>query len=301
MTMTLDTGLIERTDKGFVVRRKGAAYLAKESGVVCENPAAAEADRIYAKFFENPDKQIYLPDQYDLAVAQNLTGKNVIRLGANGYSKLTPERCAAWGIQPGAYEAACFGLLSYMYEALCADFPGVDIRFVNGASNVGIDKVLIQVAQTYNRYQLGHSCPGFMFYVDPDDGVPVYVGATKEQYADAFIRSLNILVACNGGEQAFVHDISAMFRHKRHLIPVNVIRSISTCGGPPAVVDGRVEDAVAAFEQHVHTMTQALYQASDPYLAITRHVTQAASQIARRQLVPSLAFAAIPAQMARQA
>ncbi len=301
MVMSLETGLIERTDKGAIVRKKGSAYLLKERGVFCENPDAPEADRIYAKLFERPDKKIYLPEQYELAVTEVLSGRNVIRLAANGYSDLKPERCRAWGVQHGAYERACFGLLSYMYESLCADYPGVDIRIVHGASACGIDKVLIDVATKYNRSQLGHSCPGFMFYVDPDDGVPVYVGETKEQYADAFIRSADILVACNGGEQAFVHDISAIFRHKKHLIPVNVIRSISSSGGPPAVnLEGKIEDAVAAFEQHVHTMQPEVYAAKDPFLALVRHVSGAASLIARNSLLcPTLAFATVPGQVAR--
>lgn len=301
MTMTLDTGIIERTDKGFVVRRRNAAYLLKEKGVFCENPTAPEAERIYAKLFENAGKKIYMPDEYDMALRDNLCGRNVIRLAANGYSDLKPERCRAWGIQTGSYEEACFGLLCYMYENLCADYPGVDIRIVHGASNCGIDKVLIRLANKYNRGQLGHSCPGFMFYVDPDDGVPVFVGETKDEYADCFIRSLDILVACNGGEQAFVHDIAAIFRHKRHIIPVNVIRSISASGGPPAVnAEGRIEDAVAAFEKHVHTVQPQVYAAKDPFLALAQHVTGAASLIARTSLLcPSLAFATVATQAER--
>lgn len=298
MSMNLDTGIIERTDKGFVVRRRHAAYLLKEQGVFCENPTADDADRIYAKLFENPDKRIYLPDEYELAVREQLTGKNVIRFGANGYSDLSAERCRAFGVKPGAYEEACFGLLSFMYEKLCADFPGVDVRIVHGASNCGIDKVLIRLADKYNRYQLGHSCPGFMFYVDPNDKVPVYVGPTKETYADAFIRSLDILVACNGGEQAFLHDIGATFRHKKHLIPVNVIRSISSTGGPAAInAAGKIEDAVACFEQRVHMVNANVYGAKDPFLALAQHVATSASQIARSELLcPTLAFSTVATQ-----
>lgn len=300
MTMNIDTGIIEVTEKGHIVRRRNAAYLLKESGVFCENPDAPEAERIYAKKFENPAKKIYLPNEYDQAVAEVLKGNNVIRLAANGYSEVGIARCRAWGVQPGAYEEACYGLLCYMYESLCADYPGVDVRIVHGASAVGIDKVLINVANKYNRNQLGHSCPGFMFYVDPNDGVPVYVGENKESYADAFIRSLDILIACNGGEQAFVHDIAAIFRHKRHLVPVNVIRSISTSGGPAAVnADGKIDDAVAAFEQHVHSMHPDVYSATDPFLALTKHVSASVSQVARKTLPARLAFSAVPGQMAR--
>jgi len=302
--MDLKTGIIERCDKGTVVRVQGKGYLLSQPGVVCENPEASEGERIYSKLFADPEKRIYLPGEYDLAVAEVLArgpaAKNVLRVGANGYSDLSLERCRAWGIKPGSYQEACFGLLLSMYEALCRDYPGVDVRFVHGASNVGIDKVLIALANKFERPQLGHSCPGFMFYVDPNDKVPVYCAATKEDYADAFIRSLDVLVACNGGEQAFVHDISSMFRHKRHLIPVNILRSISDNGGPPAVdADGKIVDAVAAFEQHVHMMGHAVYEAADPYIALVSHVCDETSILARRMLSPTLAFSHVAQQLER--
>lgn len=301
MSMNLDTGIIEVTDKGHVVRRRNAAYLLQEQGVFCENPGAPEADRIYAKLFENPGKKIYLPDQYDLAYREVLTGRNVIRFGANGYSDLKPDRCAYFGIEPGAYEEACFGLLKHMYDSLCADYAGVDIRIVHGASNCGIDKVLIRLANQYNRNQLGHSCPGFMFYVDPNDGVPVYVGANKETYADAFIRSLDMLIACNGGEQAFLHDIAATFRHKKHLIPVNVLRAISRSGGPSAIsAGGKIDDAVSAFEHRVHMANTEVRNASNPFIALAEHLSESASTIARTDLLcPALAFANVSAHVAR--
>ncbi len=281
-------GIIERDGEGFVVKVSGKPYLQGMPGVTCENPDASENDRIFVKRFAK--KRIYLPDQYEQAVKENLTGNDVIIIGMNGYSSLTPDQCRAYGVQPGAYEAACEGILMNVCEALEATFQGMHIRFADGASNVGVDKVLIKVARKRNYQHLGHSCPKFMFYVE-DDGDPVYVAETQEAYAGAFIDSLNILIAANGRVQAFEHDIDAVFKKLKHLIPINVLRSISTTGGPPALgPNGKIEDAVAAFEQRVHLANQMIYSSRDPYRSMVSHVCESASAIVRTLISPERAF-----------
>jgi hypothetical protein len=283
-------GTITREGDEFVVRANGGTYLLDQPGVDCENHDAPEGERVYVKRFKN--KRIYLPGEYERAVKENLIGKDVLVIGMNGYSALSVAQCDAWGVQPGAYEAACEGILRATYQSLSEAFPGIDIRFAHGASNMGVDKSIMKVARGLNRGELGHNCPKYMFYVEDDDAA-VYVAASSDEYAEAFIDSLDVLIACNGRAQAFSHDIDAVFKKLKHVIPVNVLRSISTNGGPPAIgPDGRIEDAVAAFEQRVHMVAQQMFVASrDPFADLVVHICEAATSIARQFISPERAFA----------
>jgi hypothetical protein len=284
-------GLITRQPDGsHLVMVKGASYVAALAGVSCINPDEAEAERVYTKTFSK--KPIYMPHEYERAVRENLKGTDVIVLGMNGYSSLTSQKCAEWGVKPGAYEAACAGILESIIIELENAYPGVDIRLAHGASGLGVDGVILAVAAKLNKKQLGHSCPRFMFYVE-DDEVPVYVAKTQADYANSFIDSLAVLIAANGREQAFKHDINAVFDKGRHVIPVNVLKSISTVGGPPAVnADGKIEDAVAYFEQRVHLMYQVFNGTGDHYVDIVNHVVGQVRKISRLLISPERAFSA---------
>lgn len=292
MDILAKEGTIERTGSGFTVRVKGKTYLKGRPGVICENPKAKEAERIYAKTFTR--KRIYMPDEYDRAVREILSGNDVIVLGMNGYSELNDEQCRGWGVRPGAYEQACIGILKAVYTTLTNAFEGVDIRFADGASafdQKGVDWAIIKAARDLNRPHLGHSCPKFMFYVE-DDTDPVYVAETQADYASSFVDSLDILIAANGRMQAFRHDIMAVFEKMKHVIPVNVLKSISTNGGLPAVdADGRIEDAVETFEQRVHMVAQRIvYSSSDPYRSLVGHICEEATGIVRPLISPERAF-----------
>ena len=291
MPKQCNEGSIRRLPDGTVeVSITGKTSLAGMPDVICDNPEDPEDQRIYRKIFS--ETPIYLPDEYDKAVREILrTGNDIIVLGANGYSSLTEEKCQAWGVRHGAYAAACESLLYNMVRFIQDHFPGVDIRFAHGASHMGVDGAIIATANALNRPQLGHSCPKFMFYVE-DNGIPVYVANTQAEYADAFIESLDILVAANGRKQAFQHDIAAAFEKLKHVIPVNVLRSISDTGGPPAIgADGHIEDAVAAFEQRVHMMAMQLgFTTADRWTELVEHLNATTITICRRLLSPARAF-----------
>lgn len=287
----MSDGTIERDGKGCVVTVTGDhAHLLEQPGVICENQDAEPGKRIYTKRFI--DKRVFLPHEYEQAVQELLVGTDVLVLGMNGYSSLTDEQCRAWGVQPGAYEAACEGILRAAYRTLGEGFEGIDVRIVHGASWLGIDGCQIRVAKALNRPQLGHSCPRFMFYVADGDQVPVYVARNQAEYAERFIDSLQILIACNGRAQAFGHDIDAVFKKLKHVIPVNVLKSISTTGGPPAIgPNGKIEDAVAAFEQRVHMVAQQIeHQGSDRFIELVSHICDVTSAIARQTISPERAF-----------
>ena len=292
-------GLIRReSDGSHTVMVKGASYVAALPGVDCVNPQAEEGERIYTKVFKR--KPIFMPHEYERAVQEVLKGPDMVVLGMNGYSSLTEQKCREWGVMPGGYEAACAGILSRIITELEATYPGVVVRLAHGASNLGVDGVIISVASKLNKGQLGHSCPRFMFYVEDDD-VPVYVGKTQVDYANAFIDSLDVLVAANGREQAFRHDINAVFDKGKHVIPVNVLRSISTTGGPPAVnADGKIEDAVAYFEQRVRLMYRAFAGSGDPFRDIVNHVVEEVCQISRQLISPQRAYSADSVARLRQ-
>lgn len=288
MQSLTESGIIEKDSEGWIVRIQGKPYLTGLAGVSCENPEAPPHEQIHVKRFKR--KRIYLSHQYQQAVQEVLSGRDVIVIGMNGYSELKEEVCRAWGVKPGAYEAACIGVLKSVYAALMSSFPAIDIRFADGASNVGVDKSILLVAEELNRPHLGHSCPRFMFYVEDDD-LPVFVADTSDEYAERFIDSLHILIAANGRAQAFEHDIMAVFKKLKHVVPVNILRSISTTGGPPAInAEGKIEDAVAAFEQRVHLANQMFAPQCDAYRGLVEHICDTATAIVRPMLSPERAF-----------
>lgn len=284
-----DPGRIFREGDVVVVEVTGMNGVDTMPGVTCLNPDAPPAERRYRKVFHH--KRVYLPGEYDRAISEHLRGRDVVVLGMNGYSELTPEQCRAWGVRVGAYEAACAALLDATILALEQAFPGIDVRLVHGASDLGVDRAIVAVGRRRNRGMLGTSCPRFMFWV-PDDDEAVYVAENQEAYADSFVRSLDILIAANGRLQAFKHDLNAAFLYLKYVIPVNVLRSISTTGGPPAIgPEGRIEDAVAAFEQRVFMVTAQLTGRSrDAWIDALAHTQRTVVSITRQLISPERAF-----------
>jgi hypothetical protein len=290
--MLAQDGKIKRVNKEVVVTVQGDASLAKIPGVVCENVRAHPSRRLYRKVFTK--KPIYLPSEYEQAVREVLGGgQDIVVVGMNGYSRLTDAQCRNWGVKPGAYEAACKSILSSTILALQREFPGIDVRLAHGASDLGVDRMVIEVGRELNRPQLGHSCPHFMMWVEDDD-IPVFVARDQAEYSDRFIESLHILIAANGRYQSFHHDIDAAFKMLRHVIPLNILRSISGTGGPPAIgPDGQIEDAVAAFEERVHLITQQMgyiRQDQDAWDHLITHIHKTTVRICRTLLTPERAF-----------
>jgi len=288
-----DQSTIRREGDTVIVEVKNKAHLLSDpmiTGVVCINPDASEAKRVYRKVFRR--KPVYLAKEYERAVEAHLRGTDVVVIGMNGYSYLPEDTCRKWGVQFGAYEAACKSILFHIAETLQAEYPGIDIRFAHGASAMGVDLAVVSVARRLNRPQLGFNCPSFMFYVEDDD-VPVYIADNKNEYADAFVRSLNILIAANGRTHSYQMDIAAVFKHYIYLIPINVMRLISTnSSGPPAIMDGNVEDAVALFEERVFTIgTRVLTSRTrDAWRAAIEEVQDVTTMISRQLLSAERAF-----------
>lgn len=286
-------GLVRRQDDGsFIVKVRGATHMRGMDQVVCENPDAADADQIFSRVFRR--KPIYLPEEYDRAHAEILRGTDVVVLALNGYSALSPQKCREYGVKPGAYEAACYSIFDGAIDGLLKAYRGIDIRIAHGASGMGVDGVQLKVAKHRNLKQLGHSCPKFMFYVE-DDEVPVYVADSQLAYADRFVDSLDILIAANGREQAFRHDILAVFSKLKHMIPINVLKAISDNGGPPAIgPDNKIEDAVAAYETRIHAASRMVVTGGDPFVDAKAHALEQTRAIARNLISPERAFGSLP-------
>ncbi|MBT6690888.1 MAG: hypothetical protein HN929_11875 [Chloroflexi bacterium] len=290
--MAKDPGTIKRLPDGTVkVRAQNMSPgILKWPGVQCENPDAPEAERYYFKIFT--DKTVYLPDEYEQAVREVLrSGKDIVVLAGNGYSDINPQRCADWGIKQGAYEEASFALLDNAYQRLREQLTGIDIRIAHGASHMGIDLVLMRLAEKYNIPQLGHSCVRYMFYVQDDD-IPVWVGNDVDHYVEGFTDSLDVLVSANGALQSYRMDVKAVFEKGKHWIPLNVLQAISTTGGPPAMdADGKIVDAVALFYQRVHMITvQMGVVGEDHWLSMVDKTSTTLVSICRNLISPQRAF-----------
>jgi len=295
MNTITDAGctLTKISNNTFELSAIGNIKLATMPGVICENPTSPETERIYKKTFLHTP--IYMPDQYQEAIKTVLYNcDDVIILGMNGFSMVGPEQCAIWGVKLGAYEAACENLLSFIIKELLEKFVGIQIRLVNGASDLGIDKAILNVAKKFNIPLLGHSCPTYLFYVQ-DNGVPVFVAKDQPNYSDAFTESLEILITANGGQVTFKHDIDAAFNKGKHIIPLKVLQTISSTGGPPAFdSNGKVVDAVTAFEQRVHMVATHLgISGADQWKILQNYSRDQIITICRSKLSPKRAFSHI--------
>ena len=282
-------GRIYREGATTVVEIMGKAYLLKEPGVTCVNPEAPEADRIYRKIFTK--KKIYLPDELEAAISECLPNRYRMVLAMNGYSSIKPAQCAAWGVKVGAYEKACSVLLDYTVNKARSRFRDMALCCVHGASDMGVDKAVMDYCRKERIQQMGFNCPQYMFYV-LDDDIPVYVAATVEEYSRAFVKTADVLIAANGRLQAFRMDIMAVFEYDKVVIPVNVLKLISTTGGPPARnADGTIEDAVAHFLQRVYFVGQHVFESGlnrDAWANALTELDQILTHIMRHILPPEV-------------
>lgn len=232
-------------------------------------------------------KLIYLPDELEKAIATHLSGSAVIVLAMNGYSDLNQEKCDEYGIKIGAYETACAALLSGVIQNLQNTFRGVQVKLVHGASDMGVDKAVVNVGLKFNLPQLGFSCPEYMPYVKDDD-IPVYVATDAVAYCEAFTSALDILITANGRKTTFEMDIDAVFKKHKDVIPVNILRSISINGGPPAIGrDGKIEDAVALWYLKMHHVSVGMgITGIESWDLVNQRVRDTTKHICR-QLMPS--------------
>jgi hypothetical protein len=266
-------------------------------GVICVNPREPRDRRILRKVFRR--KKIYLPGEYDLAVANHISRPGSTVISMNGYSSLKLPDLIQYGVKPGAYEAACKAVLRAVLRHLRAEFPAAVLQIVDGASDMGVDQAIAEVAVEFGIPTLGFSCPGFMIYV-PDDDRPVYVGESKDAYGDCFIRSLDLLITTGGRGQALKHDIFAACLYGKKIHFVDLMGMLSSNGGVPATVtkpDGRVvvENAAAAFGNNIsffsnHAAIALAPQHGDKWDALFGNVEGVATQVCRSRMSPEHMF-----------
>ncbi len=278
-----------RDGRETVIRTKNRADLLSESGVICLNPGADAQERMYEKRFVQ--KRIYFPGQRKLAIKENLSLPYTLIFGINGYSSLSEEKCRKYGVVPGAYEKACSVAIELMDEHVCARYPDANLCYAHGGSHLCVDRVTIETAERLRRAQLGFSCPEYLWYVH-DDKHPIYVSPNKRSYSRAFVRSCDVLIAMNGRKQAYEMDFMGTLEFSKVLIPINILRLISTTGGPPALDEnGNIEDAVAHFEQRIFTVGRQLIGgtiARDAWPDAINDLRQIVSHVCRRILPPDV-------------
>src|SRR3989344_1208851 len=279
-------GVVVRVDNKHVVQIKGQTHLLEIPGVECLNPDQESPERVYSKTFSN--KRIYLPNEAEEAKKEVLGGSNVVVIGMTGYSRLTDQQCFEWGIKPRAYENACMDILGTVIHNLNKEYPGIKVKLVDGASDMGVDQAVIEVARQLNIEHLGYSCPEYLFYVK-DDEDPIFVAGTRQAYSDAFIANLDILFSVGGRVQALEHDISAAIRFNKHLILLNILHSLSTNGNPPARDgNGNVVDATAAFYESIARLSKNHLYAS--YEDLKDFATETSTIMCRKMLSPEISF-----------
>ncbi len=280
---------IERLADGTVVVENNTGEDAP--GVVCDNPAVFPGWHRYKKTFRK--KKIYLQGEYENAIAECLTCPDSFALSMNGYSFLGPEHFRRYGIQEGDYEAACAAILRSTIKQLRTKFPESKLQLVFGASDMVVDKAIKIVAREFKLNLLGFSCIEFLPYAKDDD-IPVYVADTIDGYADAYIRSLDLLITTGGREHALQHDVLAACVYNKRIHFVDVLNSLSVTGGVPATVidekgKAKVDNAAAAFGRNVSFFSRddaviASSDNGDRWDAIFSNVSAIATGVCRQKM-----------------
>ncbi len=291
-------GTIEKKGNGStLVTALNEPWSLEEEGVKCINPEVSEDKRQYQKEFYN--KPVYLPDEYKTAITERIEYPDNFIVSMNGYSRITDEQCTKYGIQGGAYEEACKALMSQLIKNLRRKFTGAELRLIHGASNMGVDRAIQNVSDEHNIVPLGFSCPRYMLYVK-DDNVPVYVGYNRDDYSDKYIRTLDLLIATGGREQALQHDVLAACIYNKRIHFIDVLNSLSSTGGVPATViesDGRirVDNAAAAMGRNIsffarHDAAMLAPKNGDLWDAIFDNVNSIATEVCRLKMSPKRKF-----------
>ena len=289
LTKTGPEGEILRDGSKTIVRLTGNnSFLLNEQGVVCENPEAPENERTYRREFLN--KKIYLPNELDKARSEILAGEDVIILGGTGYSRVGKDICQEYKITDEAYVSAYADILGSAIIALQKRYPKVQVKLVDGASDLGIDRGTIRVADHFKLPHLGFSCPEYMFYVN-DDHKPVYVGGTREEYSKSFTKSLDVLISAGGRVQSLQNDMSASIMFGKKLILVDVISLISPTGTPAARnAKGEIVNGTRAFFEAVKIVTESHAGTVSDFDAIKERVNHCVINIAGKALSPEAVF-----------
>lgn len=286
-----------KKDGAVVVEFINEPWSLEQEGVTCINPDVPEKERIYQKIFHN--KPIFLPDQYKQAVQETIFYPDNFIISMNGYSQLTEKHCREYGIQQGAYEEACAGILRAVIEHLRLKFHSAQLRLIYGASDFGVDKAIESVAVEFNIPLLGFSCPRFMLYVK-DDKIPVFVASNVGEYSDLYISTLDLLIATGGRKHALQHDTYAACIYGKRIHFVDVLSYLSKTGGVPATKiepDGSVtiDNAAAAFGRNISFYDQDELKAripsgSDEWDRILNNVQSVATKVCRDKMSPERKF-----------
>lgn len=290
-------GKLERTEKGVLITVQNEPWSLDMPGVICINSDQPEKKRLYQKEFFN--KIIYFPDEYEQAISDQIAHEDNFVVSMNGYSRISDDQCLRYGIQKGAYEEACKALMNNVINYINDKFTGVKLSLIHGASDMGVDQAIQDVADKHNILPLGFSCPRYMLYVK-DDKQPVYVGSNKEEYSDKYIQSLDLLIATGGREQALQHDVLASCIYNKRIHFIDVLNSLSSTGGVPATImqsDGsyKVDNAAAAMGRNIsffarHDAVSLTPVNGDLWDAIFDNVNSIASQVCRQKLSPKRKF-----------
>jgi len=248
-------GRIFRRGKKVIIQARTNWLPEGVKGLNLLNPGALGGQRVFERVFERRAPFIYLPDQLAEAMAY-LDFPNSFISSMNGYSN-TAELITRYGIPPGMYERRCEAMYSACLEGVRRKFSYAQYGIVDGAAPFGVDAANRAVAIKFRAKRLSFSCPSYMLLVDDEDESPIYVAPTSDDYADAYVKPLDLLISTGGREQALRHDVYFSCLESKRILFVDVTNMIdpgNICV-PATRIDEqgriRIENAAAAMNRNV--------------------------------------------------
>jgi len=252
----------------------------------------------------HPEKTVYLVEkrfQQLQVVAEHaasaittfLKSEEVVVLGPTGFSNLSPQLLKEMGLAEGDYEEATACYITTVISSLVSYFPNVHFVIADGASDAFVDKGACMAAERLQELgvdHIGHTCNRYLRYVKDRPGV-VQISPSSEEYANAFVNHVDILLGLGGRAHALKLDIrGVMSQESKLLVLPDLIRTISAYGDHlPSHSKGELADASAMFGTLLR-LVPPQGTAFDPLQAVAESTAKNCIDVSRRALPASKKF-----------
>lgn len=160
---------------------------------------------LFSQEFEK--SKIYLPEETELSFKEilNLTWEyskrsNLI-LSMVWYSSLK-NQLELWWVTTEQYEKFSTEIYKYIIEKIKNEFPKLNLLSIDGASDMWIDRALIETRKEHNLSWMSFSCPEYIRYVK-DSGSAILISESADSYFKRFSMASDIMMVLWWRDAAF--------------------------------------------------------------------------------------------------
>ncbi len=134
---------------------------------------------------------------------QNINKRSHIIIGMVGYSSLKNDQVELWWATTNQYEEICSEIYLAIIEAIKDSFPNTEIMSIDGASDMWIDKVLIDTRLKNDMKWLSFTCPEYIEYVWDIENNALLVSCDADTYLHNYSRCSDIMIVAGWRDSAY--------------------------------------------------------------------------------------------------